>query len=131
MQWRPMRRRYRDAGPPLDPGSGRAGGAGLTNRCRGLAAGACWCAVLTRVTLMAVSRSSTDDAAVLAVWRQSSSIGLSGPAWKTPVVGTGKVRGVPNWRFFATGVTEKMLPRELTSCIQQDTLPVAPMVAWA
>jgi len=80
---------------------------------------------------MAVSRSSTDDLAVLDVWRQTSSTGLAGLAAKTPVVGKAKVRGVPNWRFFAIGVTEKMLPRELTPCIQQDALPVAPMVAWA
>ena len=80
---------------------------------------------------MAVSRSSADDLAVLDVWRQTSSIGLAEPAAKTPVVGNAKVRGVANCRFFAIGVTEKMLPRELTACIQQDTLPVAPMVAWA
>src|SRR5215471_7371526 len=80
---------------------------------------------------MAVSRISADDPAVLDVWRQTSSTGLAGLAAKTPVVGNAKVRGVPNCRFFAIGVTEKMLPRELTACIQQDTLPVAPMVAWA
>src|SRR6202011_5455886 len=34
--------------PPLDRGTGLAGGAALTNRWRGLAAGACPSAVLTR-----------------------------------------------------------------------------------
>jgi hypothetical protein len=80
---------------------------------------------------MAVSNSRTAEAGVLAVCRQASSIGLRGPAWKTPVVGTVNSRGVPDWRFFASGVTEKVPPIELTSSIQQDTLPVPAMVAWA
>jgi hypothetical protein len=54
---------------------------------------------------MAVSSSDTGEKLVL--WRQISCIGLAGPAKKTPVVGNVKVRGVPNWPFFATGVTEK------------------------
>jgi hypothetical protein len=87
--------------------------------------------VLTRVAATAVSKSSTLDLLVLSVWRQTSWIGLTGPAAKTPVMGNVNVRGVPNWRFLASGVTEKMPPRELTSCIQHDTLPVAPIVAIA
>ena len=47
------------------------------------------------------------------------------------MVGSVKARGVPFWTFFATGVTEKTLPRALMSCIQQDALPVPAMVAWA
>ena len=43
--------------PRLEPGPWLAPGAGLVNRWRGVAAGACRCAVLTRVTVMAVSKS--------------------------------------------------------------------------
>jgi hypothetical protein len=86
--------------------------------------------VLTWVTVMAVSESATGDLLVLAVWRQSSSIDLCGFATKTPVVGSVKVRGVPRWSFFASGVTERALP-VLPVSIQQDALPVPVMVAWA
>jgi hypothetical protein len=80
--------------PPLDRGTRPGAGACLTNRWRGVA---CACAVVTRVAAMAVSTSETADMLVLAVWRQSSWIGLVGPAKKTPVVGNVNVRGIPNW----------------------------------
>ena len=103
----------------------------MVNRWRGLAAGACCCAVLTRVTVMAVSENPTTDLLVLVVCWHSSSIGLREVAKKAPVVGTVKARGVPFWMFFANGVGEKTPPPGLTSCIQQDALPVPAMVAWA
>jgi hypothetical protein len=83
--------------------------------------------VLTRVTVMAVYETPTGDLLVLVVWRQTSSIELAWLVKKTPVVASVKVRGVPAWSFFASGVT---LPPAMF-CIQQDALPVPAMVAWA
>jgi hypothetical protein len=83
--------------------------------------------VLTRVTVIAVSSSLIEAEA-----RQISSIVLPGSTEKTPVVGSVKVRAVPNWSSLAAGVAEKTPPEvgEWT-CIQQDALWIPPMVAWA